>query len=140
MAIARLSEVLNSCQTPALEVTGDPTALVTALVNVGTLILGWYPNAHFGQNEILTWIYLLDGFDPALFVPAIIEYAKQNPDWPPSAPKFRIAVEELTRRQKNEDTRRRTQETLMATEARLIEEACPKPIEVAEKCVDSTQF
>ncbi|WP_298337646.1 hypothetical protein [Ferrimicrobium sp.] len=120
--------------------TGDPTALVTALVNVGTLIVGWYPNAHFGQNEILTWIYLLDGFDPALFVPAIVEYAKQNPDWPPSAPKFRIAVEELTRRRKNEDTRRRTQEMLVDIEGRLIEEACSKPIELAEKCVDSTDF
>jgi hypothetical protein len=134
MAIAKLSEVLNNYQPSNLGVSGDEAAIVTALATVGALIVGWYPNAHFGRDEVFTWVYLLDGFDPELFVPAIIEYAKQNPDWPPTAPQFRIVVDEVTRRRRNEEMRRRNQVSLAATEARLIEEAC-----VAGTCVDPSQ-
>ncbi|MHB1734852.1 MAG: hypothetical protein ACYCU8_15685, partial [Ferrimicrobium acidiphilum] len=82
MAIAKLSEVLDNYQPSNLGASGDEAAIVGALAAVGALIVGWYPNAHFGRDEVFTWVYLLDGFDPELFVPAIIEYAKQNPDWP----------------------------------------------------------
>jgi hypothetical protein len=123
MASTELAEVLHNYKTEALNVSDDTRPVFNALANVGALIIGWYPNATFGREEMLTWSYLLDGYDPELFVPAIAEYAKTNPDWPPSAPQFRIVVDELTRRRHNDEMRRRNEAALTATVTRLISEA-----------------
>ncbi|WP_298442701.1 hypothetical protein [Ferrimicrobium sp.] len=103
MVIVEQFEVLDNDQVSAqyLEMPTDATAIITALADVGVLIVNWYPNAHFGCEEVITWTEFLTGYDPGLFVPTITEYAKHNPDWPPSAPKFRMVVEELTRLRSN---------------------------------------
>jgi hypothetical protein len=93
-----------------------------ALAAVGKLILGWWQHAHFGQDELLTWSILLQGLDPAFFIPALALYAEQHPDWPPSGPQFSQCVKQLYQRHTEEMIRRRTKEQLAKTEARLLGE------------------
>ena len=125
MADVRLSEVLTAVVPSGPNVAADDMpGFANALGQVGILLLGWYPSARFGREEMTAWSLLLGGLDPDIFVPAAVQWAQEHPDWPPTAPQFRKCVEEMTRRRANEIVRRRTEEMLAATEAQLLEEVC----------------
>lgn len=114
-----LSEVLTDAVHSAERQQADG-AFVQAISEVGVLVLGWFPNARFGREEITTWSYLLSGLDPELFVPALVAYVQDHTDWPPTAPQLRKSVEALARRRTNEIIRARTELMLAATEAQLL--------------------
>ena len=74
------------------DLPGVPSLAMNSAI---ALLRGWYQNFKPTAEDMKTWIYLMRDLDPELFIPAVEEWGRNQPEWAPTAPQFRQVVERL---------------------------------------------